>query len=474
MVAQEREQVAGRVGQRHRLARRPHRRDDRQQEVLDEVARVAADGDERAERDVASSPLVGQHPAGVPVEAPHLGEHPQVGGPGEVGRLREQAAEPAGARVLEAAARAPHAHRHVRLLRRHAQLAEQAQEIRVGAAVVHDEAGVDVDGAAVGRGQLVGVRVPAQPVVGLEQRDVVAALQEVGGREPGDAGADHGGLRTGHRADSISLSWALRPCGAGCAKAFAITGSRGSITGHAEHEAPYQRVPVAEAGEHEVARTRQVEPADRHPGRLGAQGVGVRRRGIRPAIPVAVGDQDGAPGELSDRVAPVQPGRQRAHRGDVGRPRGPERGASTHRVPEQHHRHARVAFRHCGDGPAGVDQCVTSGGVPPAHPVPQHVHGQAAAGEHPRERRHPAVGQPLALAIFLAVRLSAVQDEYDGGRPGGAANRPVRGGGGCQALDLISLGPVFCRSPGRGRRLRATSHHAERRGVTRRSCLDTG
>ena len=57
-------------------------------------------------------------------------------------------------------------------------------------------------------GQLVRVGVAAEPVVGLEERDVVRALEEVGGGETGDAGTDHrrGGPPTvrGHRPLSLT------------------------------------------------------------------------------------------------------------------------------------------------------------------------------------------------------------------------------------------------------------------------------
>ena len=49
--------------------------------------------------------------------------------------------------------------------------------------------------AVVGRDDVVGVRVPAEPAVGLEQGDVVGALQQVGGGQSGDAGPDDGGGR---------------------------------------------------------------------------------------------------------------------------------------------------------------------------------------------------------------------------------------------------------------------------------------
>ncbi len=67
-----------------------------------------------------------------------------------------------------------------------------------------DEAGVDGQ-AAVGRGHLVGVGVAAQPVVGLEQRDVGGPGRDVRSRQSGDAGADDGDpalVRGAHQAFS--------------------------------------------------------------------------------------------------------------------------------------------------------------------------------------------------------------------------------------------------------------------------------
>jgi hypothetical protein len=81
----------------------------------------------------------------------------------------------------------------------------------VGALVVDDEAGVDVGRAAVRSGQLVGVGVPAEAAVGLEERDFVVALQQVGGGQAGDAGADDGDtaatLRRLRRGSGGSRSW---------------------------------------------------------------------------------------------------------------------------------------------------------------------------------------------------------------------------------------------------------------------------
>ena len=44
---------------------------------------------------------------------------------------------------------------------------------------------------AVGRHDLVGVRVATEAVLGLVEGDVALALQDVGGGEPGDSRSDH-------------------------------------------------------------------------------------------------------------------------------------------------------------------------------------------------------------------------------------------------------------------------------------------
>ena len=61
--------------------------------------------------------------------------------------------------------------------------AKQPQQVRVGRVVVHDEPGVDGDHALVGREHVVGVRVTAEAVIGLVERDVVLLLEQVRGGE---------------------------------------------------------------------------------------------------------------------------------------------------------------------------------------------------------------------------------------------------------------------------------------------------
>ena len=70
-----------------------------------------------------------------------------------------------------------------------AELVEEPPEQRVGAVVEHDEARVD-GGRSAGNLDVMGVGVPAQPVVALEQRHVVG---------PGRAGTPPSALRPRHR-----------------------------------------------------------------------------------------------------------------------------------------------------------------------------------------------------------------------------------------------------------------------------------
>jgi hypothetical protein len=102
-------------------------------------------------------------------------------------RLRRCANSPAARRLVA------DAHRHLGVLRGDAELAEEPDQVRVGRLVVDDEAGVDAHGT-----QVVGVGVPAEAVLGLEERDVVLALQHVGGGEAGDARPDDGDTLTRH------------------------------------------------------------------------------------------------------------------------------------------------------------------------------------------------------------------------------------------------------------------------------------
>ena len=123
-----------------------------------------------------------------------LREHPEVRRPRQVVARGEQAAPAQRAGPLQAGPVVADRHRHLGLLGRDPELGEQAEQHRVGAAVVHDEAGVDRVSPSARRGLLdeVGVGVAAEPVVGLVEGDVRGPGRDVRRGQPGDAGADHG------------------------------------------------------------------------------------------------------------------------------------------------------------------------------------------------------------------------------------------------------------------------------------------
>ena len=109
------------------------------------------------------------------VELLHLDEHAQEA------RIRHRSPArantppiPRAPCVLQAAALAAHRHAHVGGAGLDAELAEETQQVRVRAVVVHDEPGVDRDDAVVGGEHVVRVRVATEARLGLEERHVVA------------------------------------------------------------------------------------------------------------------------------------------------------------------------------------------------------------------------------------------------------------------------------------------------------------
>ena len=69
--------------------------------------------------------------------------------------------------------------RHVGVLGRDAEFVEQPAQRGIGAVVVHEEGRVHTDDLAVAAVDVVGVGVPAEPGVGLEERDTVTSGQHV-------------------------------------------------------------------------------------------------------------------------------------------------------------------------------------------------------------------------------------------------------------------------------------------------------
>src|SRR5664280_2410896 len=78
---------------------------------------------------------------------------------------------------------------HLRRLRRHAKLAQQAFEPSVVAVVEDDEARIEIVGSGVCL-DMHRVGVPSRPVARLEYDQLVIAVQQVRAYEPGDSRTD--------------------------------------------------------------------------------------------------------------------------------------------------------------------------------------------------------------------------------------------------------------------------------------------
>ena len=195
MVVEEPEQVARRVGQRRLPPGGPHARDDRDGVVGDEVAAEPLPLQELA---VGREVLVvggAQEGQCAPVEPLDLPQHPDEPGVDEAAWLGEYAAQPAAAGILQPAPLAADAHAHLGGTHLHVQLAEEPAQPGVGHVVVDDEPAVDSVPPAIGIRDVVGVRVAAEPLLRLEEDDVVGAGEQVGGGQAGDPGADDGNRR---------------------------------------------------------------------------------------------------------------------------------------------------------------------------------------------------------------------------------------------------------------------------------------
>ena len=147
-----------------------------------------------------------------PIEAHDLPEQEEVRRLDQVLPLRE---EPVGApaAVLEAGPPARHGKRHVRVPRGHAELPEQPHQVRIGAVVVHQEAGIERDGAVRG-GNQDRIGVTAQTRLLFEELHPVSPAQEIGSGQAGDAGADdrdvfHAALRSSSTVHVMSSSLSM-------------------------------------------------------------------------------------------------------------------------------------------------------------------------------------------------------------------------------------------------------------------------
>jgi hypothetical protein len=189
-MVEEPEQVTRGVGQRRLPTGGPHARDDRNGVVGDEVAAEPLPVQELAvSREVLLARRAHQG-QGTPAEPPYLPQHPDKPGVDEAAWLGEHAAQPAAAGILQPAPLAADAHAHLGGAYLHVQLAEELAQPGVGHVVVDDEPAVHGVLPAIRVGDVVGVRVAAEPVLRLEEGDVVGAGEEVGSGQAGNPGAD--------------------------------------------------------------------------------------------------------------------------------------------------------------------------------------------------------------------------------------------------------------------------------------------
>ena len=210
MVLEEAQERPGGEGPDLGKGRRPDGAAHGQDEMAEEAVRVAAALEEAAQGEVAPcAPVAAEEHPGLPVEAGDVGEQAQVRRIQRAATLGEEARGSA-ARVLEATAPAAHAEGHVARAAADAQLGQKLDEAGVGAVVVDDETAVHAQSPAADR-HVVGVGVPAQAGLGLEERHAVPPGQVVGGREAGDPRSDDAHAQAAHAAYSVrrgSYAWA--------------------------------------------------------------------------------------------------------------------------------------------------------------------------------------------------------------------------------------------------------------------------
>ena len=150
--------------------------------------------------------------------------------------------------------------------------------------------------------------------------------------------------------------------------------------------------------------------------RPGPCGVGPGVRGAGDDVRGPVREQDAPSGELIDRLAGWQPGRQtrrRAHRGMPGRA---QRGARSHRMPDQDDRNRPELAADLVQQPAQISYRGGLRVVPAAkhEPGPAHRHCLAAhrVPDGGGQRDHPEHGQLIRGGGFGAHRLAAVRDDH--------------------------------------------------------------
>ncbi|MNI39205.1 hypothetical protein D3C73_933810 [compost metagenome] len=122
------------------------------------------------------------------VEAQNVSQHSPEPGRQQIAALGEQAVEVVAV-IFQATVGVCDRETHLRRLEAHANLPQQANEIRIGPVVKHNEAGVH-DIAATIDAHVHAVGVAADAVIGLKQSDLVVATQQVGAGQPRDAAAN--------------------------------------------------------------------------------------------------------------------------------------------------------------------------------------------------------------------------------------------------------------------------------------------
>jgi hypothetical protein len=145
--------------------------------------------EELPEGEVGVSGVVSRQAPRRPVEADDVEEHPVECRVRDVPPLREQGGQ-RGPPPLDAGSLVGHAEAHVAVVRLHAEVMQQADEGRIRALVVHDEAGVDGVRLPVDL-DLHRVGVPSSPLVALEERDVVLLTEQVSGYQARHPTPDH-------------------------------------------------------------------------------------------------------------------------------------------------------------------------------------------------------------------------------------------------------------------------------------------
>ena len=133
-----------------------------------------------------------QERVGPHLEALDLDQDRQEAGIERPARLGEHTLRATPTGELDAAALVVDAHAHLGRARLNTELAEQPPQVRIRTVVVDDEPGVDREHVAGGIGDVVGVGMPTETIVGFVERHLVLLREHVGRGQTGDTGADDG------------------------------------------------------------------------------------------------------------------------------------------------------------------------------------------------------------------------------------------------------------------------------------------